>query len=49
MIFLTGKQIILKDLRQANSIYVAAKRKRVDTLRFEIADAEFPRWRSLGK
>ena len=38
---LQGKQILVKDLREWNSIYVAAKRKRVQTLRFKIADAKF--------
>jgi len=36
---LEGKQIIVKDLREWNSIYVAAKRKRVHTLRFKINDS----------
>jgi hypothetical protein len=38
---LEGKQIIVKDLREWNSIYVAAKRKRVRTLRFKIDDSKF--------
>jgi hypothetical protein len=38
---LEGKQIIVKDLRQFNSIYVAAKRKRVQTLRFKVAASKF--------
>jgi hypothetical protein len=38
---LEGKQIIVKDLREANSIYVAAKRKRVQTLRFKVSDSKF--------
>src|SRR5260370_2881167 len=38
---LAGKQIILKDLRQFNWIYVAAKRKRVQTLRFKVSDSKF--------
>ena len=38
---LKGKQIFVKDLRQFNSIYVAAKRKRVQTLRFKISDSKF--------
>ena len=38
---LEGKQIIVKDLREWNSIYVAAKRKRVHTLRFKINDSKF--------
>jgi hypothetical protein len=38
---LKGKQIFVKDLRQFNSIYVAARRKRVQTLRFKISDSKF--------
>src|ERR1700736_4430654 len=38
---LEGKQIFVKDLRQFNSIYVAAKRKRVQTLRFKVSDSKF--------
>jgi hypothetical protein len=38
---LKGKQIFVKDLRQFNSVYVAAKRKRVQTLRFKISDFKF--------
>ena len=38
---LEGKQIFVKDLRQFNSIYVAARRKRVQTLRFKISDSKF--------
>ena len=37
---LEGKQILLKDLRQFNSIYVAARRKRVQTLRFKVSDSK---------
>jgi hypothetical protein len=38
---LKGKQILVKDLREWNSIYVAAKRKRVHTLRFKVNDSKF--------
>ncbi len=38
---LKGNQILVKDLRQFNSIYVAAKRKRVHTLRFKVSDSKF--------
>jgi hypothetical protein len=38
---LKGKQIFVRDLRQFNSIYVAARRKRVQTLRFKISDSKF--------
>jgi hypothetical protein len=38
---LQGNQILVKDLRQFNSIYVAAKRKRVHTLRFKVSDSKF--------
>jgi hypothetical protein len=38
---LEGKQIIVKDLREWNSIYVAARRKRVHTLRFKVNDSKF--------
>jgi hypothetical protein len=38
---LKGKQILVKNLRQFNSIYVAARRKRVQTLRFKISDSKF--------
>jgi hypothetical protein len=38
---LKGKQILVKDLRQSNSIYVAAKRKGVHTLRFKVSDSKF--------
>src|SRR6202022_1643881 len=38
---LKGKQILVKDLRQSNSIYVAAKRKRVQTLQFKVSDSKF--------
>jgi hypothetical protein len=37
---LKGKQIFVKDLRQFNSIYVAAKRRGVQTLRFKISDSK---------
>jgi hypothetical protein len=38
---LRGKQILVKDLRQSNSIYAAAKRKRVQTLQFKVSDSKF--------
>ena len=38
---LQRKQIIVTDLREWNSIYVAAKRKRVHTLRFKVNDSVF--------
>ena len=38
---LKGKQILVKDLRQSNSIYVAAKRKRVQTLQFKVSESKF--------
>ena len=38
---LEGKQIFVRNLRQFNSIYVAAKRKRVQTLRFKVSDSKF--------
>jgi hypothetical protein len=41
LILVEGKQILVKDLRQFNSIYVAAKRKRVQTLRFKVSDSKF--------
>jgi hypothetical protein len=38
---LKGQQIFVKDLRQWNSIYVAAQRKGVPTLRFKIGSSKF--------
>jgi hypothetical protein len=38
---LEGQQIFVKDLRQFNSIYVAARRKQVHTLRFKVSDSKF--------
>jgi len=38
---LKGEQIFVKDLRQWNSIYVAAKRKGVPTLRFKVGSSRF--------
>ena len=38
---LKGKQILVKDLRQFNSIYVAARRRRVQILRFKVSDSKF--------
>jgi hypothetical protein len=38
---LEGKQIFVRNLRQFNSIYVAAKRKRVQTFRFKVSDSKF--------
>jgi len=38
---LEGKQIFVNDLRQFNSIYVAARRKRVQTLRFKVSESKF--------
>ena len=38
---LKGKQIIVNGLREWNSIYVAARRRNVQSLRFKISDSEF--------
>ena len=38
---LEGNQILVKDLRQFNSIYVVVKRKRVHTLRFKVSDSKY--------
>jgi len=38
---LKGQQIFVKDLRQWNSIYVAAQRKGVPTLRFKVGSSKF--------
>jgi hypothetical protein len=38
---LKGEQIIVNGLREWNSIYVAARRKKVQALRFKISDSEF--------
>jgi len=38
---LKGKQIIVNGLREWNSIYVAARRQKVQALRFKISDSQF--------
>ena len=38
---LEGKQIFVKDLREFNAIYVAARRKGVQTRRFKLSDNRF--------
>jgi hypothetical protein len=38
---LKGKQILVKDLREFNAIYVAARRKGVQTRRFKLSNAQF--------
>jgi len=38
---LEGKQIFVKDLREFNALYVAARRKRVQTRRFKLSDTRF--------
>jgi hypothetical protein len=38
---LEGKQIFVKDLREFNAIYVAARRKGVQTRRFKLSDTRF--------
>jgi hypothetical protein len=38
---LKGKQIVVKDLREFNALYVAARRKGVQTRRFKVSNAQF--------
>jgi hypothetical protein len=38
---LKGKQILVKDLREFNALYVAARRKGVQTRRFKLSNAQF--------
>jgi hypothetical protein len=38
---LEGKQIFVKDLREVNALYVAARRKGVQTRRFKLSNARF--------
>src|SRR6516164_10135218 len=38
---LEGKQIFVKDLREFNALYVAARRKGVQTRRFKLSNARF--------
>ena len=38
---LKGKQIIVDGVREWNSIYVAARRRNVQALRFKISDSQF--------
>jgi hypothetical protein len=38
---LEGKQISVKDLREFNALYVAARRKGVQTRRFKLSNARF--------
>ncbi len=38
---LKGKQILVKDLREVNALYVAARRKGVQTRRFKLSNAQF--------
>ena len=38
---LKGKQILVKDLKEVNALYVAARRKGVQTRRFKLSNAQF--------
>ena len=38
---LKGEQILVKDLREFNALYVAARRKGVQTRRFKLSNAQF--------
>ncbi len=38
---LKGKQIFVKNLREFNALYIAARRKRVQTRRFKLSNAQF--------
>jgi hypothetical protein len=38
---LQGKQIFVKDLREFNALYIAARRKGVQTRRFKLSNAQF--------
>jgi hypothetical protein len=38
---LKGKQILVKDLREVNALYVAARRRGIRTRRFKLSSAQF--------
>jgi len=38
---LKGKQILVKDLREVNALYVAARRKGIQTRRFKLSNSQF--------